>query len=114
MKVKVTTLNISGVTTSYGKLTWVQDDDEPDGGYYKTVKVMYKTPKVKLNFVGTTDVDLEIGGRYYDGANIFVATEKNRIQNVYESVETFSIPKEVILVARPPLGERFHCITNDM
>jgi len=97
-------LNVNGVETHYTDKIWVDDENDPDGGYYQSVKKLYKTPRVKIDFLAKIEVDLEVGCIYTDGLNNFMCIGKNTIINREECVEIFKIPKEVICIYKPYIG----------
>lgn len=97
-------LNVNGVATHYTDKIWVDDENDPDGGYYQSVKKLYKTPRVKIDFLANVGVDLQVGCIYTDGINSFIATAKNKIRNHEECVEMFKVPKEVVCVYKPYVG----------
>lgn len=98
LSVDVIHLNVDGIETHYTEQIWVDDENNPDKGYYQPVKKLYKTPRVKIDFLAKVDVDLTCGCIYSDGINNFLATSKNEICNVSPCVETFKIPKEVVCI----------------
>lgn len=97
-------LNVNGVATHYTDKIWVDDENDPDGGYYQPVKKLYKTPRVKIDFLAKVDVDLQVGCVYSDGLNNFIATAKNEIRNHEDCVDVFRVPKEVVCVYKPYVG----------
>lgn len=97
----VVRLNINGVATHYTDKIWVDDENDPDGGYYQPVKKIYKTPRVKIDFLANVNVDLQVGCVYSDGLNNFIATAKNEIRNHEDCVEVFRVPKEVVCIYKP-------------
>lgn len=98
-EIKVIHLNVGGVVTHYTDKIWVDDHNDPDGGYYQPVKKPYKTPRVKIDFLANVSPDLECGAVYHDGLNTFVAISKNQIRNVEEALEKFSVPKKLIQIS---------------
>lgn len=97
-------LNVNGVETHYKDKIWVDDENDIDGGYYQPVKKLYKTPRVKVDFLAKVDIDLQVGCVYSDGLNNFIATAKNEIRNNEDCVEVFRIPKEVVCIYKPYVG----------
>lgn len=97
-------LNVNGASTHYMDKIWVDDDNDPDGGYFQSVKKLYKTPRVNIDFLAKVDVDLQVGCVYSDGINNFIATAKNEIRNRENYVEVFRIPKKVVCVYKPYLA----------
>lgn len=104
LSANVVHLNVNGVATHYMDKIWVDDENDPDGGYYQPVKKLYKTPRVKIDFLAKVDIDLQAGCVYTDGINNFLATAKNEIRNNEDCVEIFKIPKEVVCIYKPYVG----------
>ncbi len=97
-------LNVNGVATHYTDGFWVDDENDPDGGYYQPVKKLYKIPRVKIDFLAKVAAELQVGCVYSDGLNSFIATAKNEIRNHEDCVEVFRVPKEVVCVCKPYVG----------
>jgi hypothetical protein len=100
----VVKLDINGTATYYDEKIWVDDPNEDDGGTFQYIKKKYDKPKVILNFVGEVDIDLIVSGTYTDGLNMFVAIDKNKIQNCSTHIDSFKIPKELVCVGKPYCG----------
>lgn len=97
----VVQLDIKGTATYYDEKIWVDDPNEDEGGTFQYVKKKYEHPKIILNFVGEVDIDLFVSGTYTDGLNMFVAIDKNKIQNYSTHIDSFRIPKELVCVGKP-------------
>jgi hypothetical protein len=66
-----------------------------------SIKKPLKNPKIKIDFLGKVDVNLDTGCSYTDGINIFIAISKNEIILGSDFVDTFEIPKEIICIHKP-------------
>ena len=95
---------VKGISTHYLDKVWVDDENEPDGGFYTNVEKRHKHPKVIVTFYADVNIDLLINGQYYDGMNMFTAVGKHTLRNTFTEVDRFQIPKELALVGSSLCG----------
>jgi hypothetical protein len=98
------TYEVKGVSTHYTDKMWVDDENEPDGGYYTNVEKRHKHPKVIVDFYADVNIDLQVNGQYYDGENVFIAVGKHTIRNAFTEVDRFKIPQELALIGSSHCG----------
>ena len=97
VSIEVIRLNVDGVATHYPDKVWVDEDE----GYYKTIEKPYKLPKVKIDFLGKVNIELEPNSVYTDGINNFIAITKDKIKNMDRDVVQFRIPNVIIRIYKP-------------
>lgn len=97
---------VIGAETHYIEKVWIDDQNEPDGGFYTKVEKRHQKPKVIVNFYADVDIELILYAQYNDGKNAFTAVGKNQIRNTMKSVDSFDIPKQLILIGN-------QCIENN-
>lgn len=92
VKCRIKTFEVQGSTTFFEEVVVVNDEK-------KVVKRRYKHPRVVLNFKATVDIRLSKNALYTDGANMFLAIERDTIINAENHVDSFYIPVKLACVS---------------
>lgn len=84
----------------YTKRTWISANYPFDGndGYWQTTKKRYRKTKLDIIFIAQVDTTLRPSGVYFDGINNFYAISPTEITLVNHHIDSFSIPKSLILL----------------
>ena len=92
--------SIKGIAEWYGEQVWIEDDEHEDGGYINRVLKKYDVPKVDMAFTCKIDSEVVSGDIYIDlvSKNNFLAMSPNTITLINQHVDTFSIPKVLVLI----------------
>lgn len=91
--------DVIGVTTHYTDKVWIDDKEEPEGGFYQNIEKRRPNAKVLVDFYADVDIDLVVNGIYSDGTNLFRAVGRRTIRNETPDVFSFKIPLHIVLIA---------------
>jgi hypothetical protein len=99
LEVKIISLIVKNVETTYTESIWVEDENHPNFGSIQNITKMHKDPVIDIQFRASVNRDLKIGSIYTDGINNYVATSKNEIV-LKNKVKMFKIPTELTCILK--------------
>lgn len=93
-------VDVLGIVTSYKKRVWIEDFNHENLGYFDNIEEVYTSPKINVEFEGKViNQILNPLNMYHDGINVFRALSHETIVNINTHLNSFSVPKKLILVA---------------
>jgi hypothetical protein len=90
-----------GISTQKSIMVRVEDENAPDGFYYRKEMVDREEPCLEVHFRGIVDVPLLANGVYIsNGNNLFVAINENEITNKNPFMKNFIVPSRLALISK--------------